>query len=307
MLRILSSVGIKMILVALGLLFFVNSLKINLTAALTGAGVVGVALGLATQELLRDFVTGFFIVLEDQFAVGDVICTSNMTGTVEEFTFRITRLRDMEGKLITIPNSTIRLVENLSSGWSQVDCSVMVSYGTDLAKAMNILLKTAQTLKEEWPDVLYDDPQVLGVEELGESGIRLRMIVKTAPLEQWRIRRELLLRIKNGFDAHGIEIPFPQRVLWMRTIEGSEKEEASHGPAHTIPPPQEAGPDPVHTIGEKNCHAMVHPLCGKHCLYCIQPPVYHFPLQLFSIQPLVYGQGEDRPMHPLRPPRAAAL
>ncbi len=138
---------------------------------------------------------------------------------------RITRLRDMEGRLITIPNSTIRLVENLSSGWSQVDCNVFVSYGTDLAKAMNILLKTAQQLKEDWPEALCDDPQMLGVEELGQSGIRLRMIIKTPPLEQWKVKRELLLRIKNCFDSNGIVIPLPQRVIWMHSIGESGREE----------------------------------------------------------------------------------
>jgi len=230
MLRILTRVGMKMVLVGLAFLFFVNSLKINLTAALTGAGVIGVGLGLAMQELLRDFVTGFFIVLEDQFAVGDVIRTSNMTGTVEEFTFRITRLRDMEGRLITIPNSTIRLVENLSSGWSQVDCSVSVSYGTDLERAMAIMRETAQQLRDDWPEVIFEDPQLLGVEELGESGIRLRIILKTVPLEQWRVRREFLLRLKNRYDLEGIEIPFPQQVVWLRGEGGEGKEPAGPPP-----------------------------------------------------------------------------
>ena len=221
MLRILMGVAVKGGLIFVGFLIFVNSLKINITTALTGAGVIGVGIGLATQDLMKDFVAGFFITLEDQFAVGDVIRTGTSTGTVEEFTFRITRLRDTEGRLITIPNSVIRTVENLSSGWSQVDFNVSVTYRTDLARTMNLMLETAQGLKEEWPEIIIAEPLMLGVDELGDSGIRLRMLLKTVPLEQWRVKRELQFRIKNRFDQEGIEIPFPQQTVWIQT--GGEK------------------------------------------------------------------------------------
>ncbi len=230
MIRIVIEIIVKSGLVVVGFLIFVNSLKINITTALTGAGVIGVGIGLATQDLLKDFVAGFFIALEDQFAVGDVIRTNNLSGTVEDFTFRVTRLRDTEGKLITVPNSTIRIVENLSSGWSQVDFIVTVAYCTDLAMAMNLMLETAKGLKQEWPDVIIEEPQMLGVDQLGESGIRLRMLLKTVPLEQWRVKRELQLRIKNRFDSAGVEIPFPQQTIWMHTAGETKKPECDEMP-----------------------------------------------------------------------------
>lgn len=232
MLRIIMGVAVKGGLILVALLIFVNSLKINITTALTGAGVIGVGIGLATQDLMKDFVAGFFIALEDQFAVGDVIRTGTFTGTVEEFTFRITRLRDTEGKLITIPNSAIRTVENLSSGWSQVDFNVSVAYRTDLARAMNMMLETAQVLKQEWPEIIIEEPLMLGVDELGESAIRLRMLMKTVPLEQWRVKRELQLRIKNRFDQEGIEIPFPQQTVWVQTAGEKQMPESDEKPGN---------------------------------------------------------------------------
>jgi len=230
MLRILMAMVLKGGLILTGFLIFMNSLNINIATVLAGAGVVGVAVGLATQDLMKDFVAGFFIAFEDQFAVGDVIRTNTLTGTVEDFTFRITRLRDTEGRLITIPNSTIRTVENLSSGWSQVDFVVSVAYRTDLAKAMDLMLDTAKTLKGEWPDVIIEEPQLLGVDQLGESAINLRMLLKTTPLQQWRVKRELLLRIRNRFDSEGIEIPFPQLTVSMKASGEPEKKKSAETP-----------------------------------------------------------------------------
>jgi small-conductance mechanosensitive channel len=230
MLRILMAMVLKGGLILTGFLIFMNSLNINIATVLAGAGVVGVAVGLATQDLMKDFVAGFFIAFEDQFAVGDVIRTNTLTGTVEDFTFRITRLRDTEGRLITIPNSTIRTVENLSSGWSQVDFVVPVAYRTDLAKAMNLMLETARELKQEWSDVILEDPQMLGVDQLAESAVNLRMLLKTSPLQQWRVKRELLLRIKNRFDSEGIEIPFPQLAISMQTSGETEKKKGGEAP-----------------------------------------------------------------------------
>jgi small-conductance mechanosensitive channel len=220
MLRVVVKMVSKAALIIIAGFLYLNSLQIDITTALAGAGIIGVGLGIAAQDLLKDYLGGFFIVLEDQFAVGDVIRTGEYAGTVEGFTLRITRLRDMEGRLITIPNSVIKAVENYSSEWSQVDCSVSVSRSTDLPKAMNIIVEVAKKLRDEWPDKIIDSPEMLGVEAIEDSGVRLRMVVKTAPLTQWKVKRELLLRIKTSFDREGIEIPFPQRSLWMRS-EGS--------------------------------------------------------------------------------------
>lgn len=220
MLRVVVKMVNKAAMIIIAGFLYLNNLQIDITTALAGAGIIGVGLGIAAQDLLKDYLGGFFIVLEDQFAVGDVIRAGEYSGTVEDFTLRITRLRDMEGRLITIPNSVIKAVENYSSAWSQVDCSVSVSRSTDLTRAMNIILELAKKLRDEWPDTIIDSPEMLGVEALEDSGVKLRMVVKTAPLAQWKVKRELLLRIKASFDREGIEIPFPQRAVWMRS-EGS--------------------------------------------------------------------------------------
>ncbi|MEQ8172199.1 MAG: mechanosensitive ion channel family protein, partial [Candidatus Eremiobacterota bacterium] len=126
-----------------------------------------------------------------------------------------TRIRDMGGSLITVPNSSIRAVENFSSTWSQIDLIVGVAYDTDLKHAMDIMVATGKKLKEDHPDKILDEPVMLGVNELAESSVKLRMLLKTAPSEQWQMKRELFLRIKNEFYSKGIFIAFPQLTVWL--------------------------------------------------------------------------------------------
>ncbi|MEQ8186387.1 MAG: mechanosensitive ion channel family protein [Candidatus Eremiobacterota bacterium] len=199
----------------IGGLLFLKSLHVDLATGLTGAGIIGVGIGLAAQDLLKDVIAGTFIVIEDQFAVGDVIRSGNFTGTVEYFNMRITRIRDMGGSLITMPNSSIRAVENFSSTWSQIDCIIGVAYDTDLKHAMDIMIATGKKLKEDHPEKILEDPVMLGVNELAESSVKLRMLLKTAPSEQWQMKRELFLRIKNEFYSKGIFIAFPQLTVWL--------------------------------------------------------------------------------------------
>ncbi|HPZ07623.1 MAG TPA: mechanosensitive ion channel family protein [Candidatus Eremiobacteraeota bacterium] len=223
MFKLIISLFIKTGLYIVGGLIFLKSLHVDLATGLAGAGIIGVGLGIAAQDLLKDIVAGSFIVIEDQFAVGDVIRTGNFTGTVEDFNMRVTRIRDMGGSLITIPNSTIRVVENFSSTWSQVDCIIGVTYNTDLKKAMDIMVETGRKLKDEHPEKVLEDPVMLGVNELADSSIKLRMLLKTAPSEQWQFKRELYLRVKNAFDREGIEIAFPQLTVWMNRMDKGEK------------------------------------------------------------------------------------
>ncbi len=215
MFKLVVSTFIRTGLYLIGGLIFLKSLHIDLATGLTGAGIIGVGLGLAAQDLLKDIIAGTFIVIEDQFAVGDVIGTCNVQGTVEVFNMRVTRIRDMGGSLITIPNSAIRTVENFSSTWSQIDLIVGVAYDTDLKHAMNIMVETGKKLKEEYPDKILEEPVMLGVNELAESSVKLRMLLKTAPSEQWQMKRELFLRIKNEFYSKGIFIAFPQLTVWL--------------------------------------------------------------------------------------------
>ncbi len=203
------------ILILAGGLVYLTLLKVDLRPILAGAGVVGVALGFATQDLLKDVVAGVNILVEDSFGVGDVIEWSNMTGNVEAFNLRSTRVRTIDGRLITVPNSDLRLVQNHSNRWSRVDFRVDVAYRVDLEFAIDVLMQEAGRLSAEWNDRILEPPVLLGVDRLGPSGVTLRLLLQTRPLSQWEVGRELNRRVKVRFDKEKIEIPFPQQRVWL--------------------------------------------------------------------------------------------
>lgn len=209
----------------LALVTYLGLLEVNIGAVLAGAGVIGVGLGLAAQDMLKDWMAGINIVLEDQFGAGDIIRSGEHEGMVENFTLRITQLRDMSGSLITVPNSTIRVVRNLSNVWSQVDATIPVAYDTDVRAALKVIEDTARQMRAEMPDVVTDEPQVLGLDDFGEYAIRLRLLLRTAPQQQFPVRRELLLRLREAFQREGIEIPYQQ----IRVITSSEPEPSPPG------------------------------------------------------------------------------
>jgi small conductance mechanosensitive channel len=193
---------------------------IELGPLLAGAGILGIALGFGSQTLVRDFLSGMFILIEDQFGVGDIVNLDNETsGTVEAVSLRTTRLRSVDGTVWHVPNGEIRRVGNQSQHWSRALIDVEVAYETDLEHAQAVIAAVAHELAEEDADVL-DEPEVWGVEALGAHGIAIRLVVKTRPSEQFRVSRELRRRIKAAFDQEGIEIPFPQQTVWHRTATG---------------------------------------------------------------------------------------
>lgn len=205
---------VMVIIVAFGVAL--SLLPINFLPLLTGAGVVGVALGLAAQDFLKDIFAGVSILIEDRFGVGDWIEWNSYSGSVEMITLRATRVRTVVGGLVTIPNSELRVVNNLSNEWSQVDYRVSVAYGADLRRALRVLESVANELAEEWSERVLEKPVMKGVHSLGENGVTLRLYIKTRPLEQWDVERELNQRIKLRFDQENIEIPFPQSAVWLR-------------------------------------------------------------------------------------------
>ncbi len=194
------------------LIFFIV-IGINITSVVTGAGIIGLAVGFIAQDLIKGILNGFAILLEDQFGVGDVIRVSAHAGVVEDFSLRVTRLRNMEGILITIPNKDIGVVENLTNNFAQVDFCIGVDYETNLPKALKVLTETGKKLAKEWPDKILQDPEILGVDKLAEYSIVLRMAIKTLPMQQWKVSRELNFRVIQAFHEAGIKIPFPQREI----------------------------------------------------------------------------------------------
>jgi small conductance mechanosensitive channel len=196
-----------------------SELEINLGPILTSAGILGVALGFGAQNLVKDYLNGIFMILEDQYGVGDAIDVGEANGIVEAVGLRVTRLRNVDGTVWHVRNGEILRVGNMSQGWSRALLDVSVAYGSDVDHAEDVIERVA---REAWEGdkvgaFILDEPEVWGVERLGVDGIDIRLVVKTAPLEQWKVARELRHRLKEAFEAEGIEIPFPQRSLWLRT------------------------------------------------------------------------------------------
>jgi small-conductance mechanosensitive channel len=189
-------------------LMALGTLGLDLGPLIAGAGIVGVAVGFGSQNLVRDFISGLFMLMEDQYGVGDVVDAGPATGTVEGVGLRTTRLRDVSGTLWHIPNGEIRRVGNRSQGWARALVDVEVAYSTDLEAATRTIERVAHELyvDEQWAPKLLEQPEVWGVEELGPDGIRVRLVAKTRPLEQWNVARELRARLKVAFDQAGIAV-----------------------------------------------------------------------------------------------------
>lgn len=206
----------SMILLGIFAAFMVlREFGINITPLLTGAGIVGVAVGFAAQSVIKDFVQGFFILAENQLRVGDVVEVAGHVGAVERITMRTTRLRSLDGHVHTVPNGEISIVENMTHGWSRALVDIGVAYKEDIDRVISVVEDTAVALRNEtrFKELIMDDPEVLGIQELGDSAITIRLMLKTMPMRQWEIKRELYRRLKKRFDQEGISIPFPQLRL----------------------------------------------------------------------------------------------
>ncbi|MDQ3641303.1 MAG: mechanosensitive ion channel family protein [Actinomycetota bacterium] len=200
-------------------LMALSELGLNLGPLIAGAGIVGVAVGFGAQNLVRDFLSGIFMLMEDQYGVGDEIDAGPATGTVESISLRTTRLRDVNGTVWHLPNGHIERVGNRSQQWSRAVLDIDVSYQTDIAHATDVIKGTAQTMCEdpEFAGSILAEPEVWGVEDLGVDSVTIRLVLKTAPHDQLKVTRELRARIKRAFDEAGIEIPFAQRTIWHRS------------------------------------------------------------------------------------------
>ena len=194
-------------------------LDISLGPLLAGAGIVGAALGFGAQNLVRDFLAGLFVTIEDQYGVGDIIDVGRASGVVEGITLRMTKLRDVEGTLWFVPNGEVKEVGNMTQRWSRVILDIAVAYDADHHEAGRLIKEAAD---EMWRDPhsgarLLEEPELWGIESLGEGSVVMRVAVKSYPADQWDAARELRSRIKDSFDAAGIEFPLLQPALWARS------------------------------------------------------------------------------------------
>jgi small conductance mechanosensitive channel len=201
----------------IALFISLSMIGFNVTPLLAGAGVLGLAFSFASQNLIKDTINGLLIIFEDQYAVGDVVTIGEVGGLVENLNLRITQLRDGEGRLITIPNSSISVVANHSNGWSRSDLKIPVAYYANVDEAIALIKEIAEQMYQdcECRTKILEPPQVLGVEDFAERGFIIRLWFKTEPLRQWEISREFRRRLKNAFEAAGIPLPLPQQQIWL--------------------------------------------------------------------------------------------
>lgn len=239
----------------LGFLLLLIAVTIGLTLLgvrveplLTGAGLVGLAISLASQNLIQDVLNGFLILLEDQFSVGDVIVVNQVWGFVEAMTLRITQLRNEEGRLITIPNSKIGVVQNLSKEWSRVDLMIPVAPGTDINRALNLVEQVAVDMRQEslWGQLMLEPPLLLGVDRLDHLGATIRLWIKTRPLKQWDVAREYRRRLIMAFPEAGIAIGVPQQLIHISSPwpPVSHPDQPFTGPEATALPGNQEGTRP---------------------------------------------------------------
>ena len=204
---------------SVAVMLILGELGVDLAPLIAGAGIAGVALGFGAQALVKDCISGLFMLLEDQYGIGDIVDLGEATGIVEEVGLRTTVLRGIDGTVWHVPNGQVERVGNQSQHWSTALIDIDVAYDADLSAVRDVMHQTADEVcaRDYLRDDILDAPQVLGVETLAADGITLRMTVTTAPGTQWGLQRELREAMKLAFDAAGIEIPFPQRTVWLRS------------------------------------------------------------------------------------------
>lgn len=212
-------------IIAVAAFMMLDKVGLNIAPVIAGVGVVGIAIGFGAQSLVKDIISGMFILLENQYRRGDVVKIADASGLVEDINLRRTILRDMDGAVHSVPNGEIRVASNLTKGWARVNLNIGVSYGTNLDKAIAVANKVGRELAEDpaWSAHILKAPQVLRVDNLGDSAVEIKILGDTRPMQQWPVTGELRLRLKKAFDEENIEIPWPH----LKVFFGREPGEAA--------------------------------------------------------------------------------
>jgi moderate conductance mechanosensitive channel len=218
--QLLRSVG-RLLVISIALLLTFN-VFIDIGPILAGAGILGLAVSFGAQSLVKDFLSGFFILFENQFAIGDVIEAGGKSGTVEKMTLRVVILRDIKGTIHIVPNSEIKVVSNMTRGWSRAVVDVGVTYEEDIDRALAVVRDEAAQFSTDknWGAQLDGPLEVPGIESLGDSAVVIRTLIKTQPGSQWTVAREFRRRLKKRLDREGISIPYPQRRVHVQVQGG---------------------------------------------------------------------------------------
>jgi len=213
---ILGGIG-RIFIVTVAIMMILDEVGVPIASVLVGLGIAGVAVGFGAQYLIRDLIAGIFIIMENQYRVGDVARVADVAGLVEQITLRKTVLRDLDGIVHHVPNGEIRVASNFTRHFSRVNLNISVGYGTDLDHAISVINRVGKELAEDekWRKVIKTPPQVLRVDNLGDSGIDIKILGDVKPIEQWAVMGELRLRLKKAFDDEGIEIPWPHTKVYF--------------------------------------------------------------------------------------------
>lgn len=212
--------ALRVILIVLALLMILQEFGLKIGPILAGAGIVGVAVGFGGQYLIKDVITGLFMILENQYRIGDVVKIDGTEGVVQDITLRKTTLRDMDGTVHHINHGSIVLVSNLSKDFARVNIEIGIAYDTDLEHLIRVINRTGTELAEDpvFRESIISPPKFLRVQRFDQSAIIIKILGDTKPLKQWEIAGELRKRLKIAFDKEGIEIPFPQAVIHQAKI-----------------------------------------------------------------------------------------
>lgn len=210
-------------IVIAAIFMILSEIGLDITPLLAGAGVIGIAIGFGAQSLIRDFLNGLFIILEDYYSKGDVVRIAGVAGLVEEVSLRRTILRDLDGIVHIIPNGEIKIASNFTRNWSRVNLNIPVAYGEDLDKVIEVINKVGKELAEDeiFGPMIIGTPKVLRVDKFGDSAIEIKILGETQPIKQWDVMGELRKRIKKAFDEEGIEIPWPHVKLYFGESPGN--------------------------------------------------------------------------------------
>lgn len=212
---------------AVAVLMIVAAWGVSIAPFLALGTVVGLAVGFGAQQLVKDIIAGFFILIEDQFSIGDVVTLAGVSGAVEDIQMRVTVLRDLEGKRHYVPNGAIEVSTNLTQGYAKVVADISIAYDSDVERAMSAISEVAATMagEDDWGPLFMEAPVLLGVNELASSSVVVRQVLTVVPDARWDAKREFLRRVKARLDHDGIEIPYPhQTVVVKRSGRGNDAE-----------------------------------------------------------------------------------
>jgi len=220
--------GGRVIIVLATLLTLMPLAGISIGPLLAGVGILGLAVGFGAQSLVKDVISGLFILLDDQYSKGDVVSVGGVTGLVEDVGLRRTVLRDLDGIVHYIPNGEIGVASNFTQEYSRINLNVGVSYSEDLDHVMQVIDRVGEEMAADpkWGQSLITPPKALRVDNLGDSGIDIKVVGDTKPIKQWEVMGELRKRLKKAFDDEGIEIPYPHRVIVTRGAKATDLPEA---------------------------------------------------------------------------------